>query len=341
MKKLGNSKLIMFLAFVLATIVSVSACSLATPESVYFANIELTDNSDQILVTVSDKDYNKWELIFDVSTTALESVNNQVSIGDLEIQPSEQNYSSQLFENATGVFWILTNTQDQSEFGIKLTQNKTLSIEAVEDYMFFVSDSLKTAYLLLPYDADISGGIKDSVLYATIAIVPLEDPNNIKYSFVAHSYLTDLFSTNFKVYDGLHVFFIHGNGADCVNSIYFTYDQDSFQFLSQTSAWQDDLIDPRNNKLIISSYYYQTRISEIKMIDLDNFEETKFEVSDDEILALLDIETSKSTSSLTTMISSTINNTVSSVLPIFGIYLPLGFVVSLFIVKLKIRNKNQ
>lgn len=341
MKKLGHSKLIVFLALGLATVISVSACSLATPESVYLSKIELTDNSDQILVTISDKDYNKWELIYDIPSMEFESTENQESIGEVKIRPSGQNYSSQLLDNGTGVFWKLTSLDNSSEFEFNLTGNETIAFNVVNDYMFFVSDSLKTAYLILPYDADISGGIKDSVLYATIVVASLEDPQDIKLSFVAHSYLTDLYSASFEVYDGLNLFFIHGNGADCINSIYFTYDQDSFEFLSQTSAWQADLIDPRINKLIVSSYNYQTHISEIKVIDLDNFEETSLEISDDAILTLLGIETSKSSSSLSSAISSTLTDTVSSVLPIFGIYLPMGFVVSIFIVKLKIRNKNQ
>ena len=76
MKKLGHSKLLVFFALGLATIISVSACSLAIPESVYFSNIELTDNSDHIIVTISDENYNKWELIYDIPSMELESSTN-------------------------------------------------------------------------------------------------------------------------------------------------------------------------------------------------------------------------------------------------------------------------
>lgn len=339
MNKLTGSKFIVFFALGISMIISVSACSLAIPETVYISNIELTDNSDQILVKVSDADYHKWELIYDIPSMELKNVDSNVNIADIEIRPSLQNYSSQLFDNGTDALWILTNGEDNSVYEFRFGMNVSRDTEMLVENMFFVSSSLRTAYLILPYDLDTSGGIKDSVLRATVVIASLDDPENIKFSYVAHSYLTDFYSISFELYDGFQIFYLHGNGADCVNSVYFNYDRDSFQFLSQTSAWQRDLIDPRTSKLIVASYAWESGTSEISLTDLNNFKEQSFVVSDDSIMTLLGITTEHT--SLSSESSTTLTDSLSATLPIFGIYLPMGVILLVFIGKWKFRNSNR
>ena len=109
MKRLKRSKYFILLTLALSTIISVSACSLATPETVFISNIELTDNPDEVMINISDADYNKWELIYDIPSMEMRKPSNSVNTTKQELTPSELIFDSQLISNNSDGFWKLTN----------------------------------------------------------------------------------------------------------------------------------------------------------------------------------------------------------------------------------------
>jgi hypothetical protein len=115
-----------------------------------------------------------------------------------------------------------------------------------------------------------------------------------------------------------------------VNQIYFSYNEINFEFLVQTFAGQRGLIDPRVDKLIMSSCGWDNQVSQIKLIDLNNYEESKLEIDANQIEALLEIDTKTSNSG-----NSTTTESLSAVLPTFSLFSSVGIVITISIISKK------
>ncbi|MHA2099841.1 MAG: hypothetical protein ACW99A_14280, partial [Candidatus Kariarchaeaceae archaeon] len=147
---MAKSKIILILAVGLSTIVSISACSIALPNFVYFYNAELTENPDLIIIEIADGDYNKWDLVYDIQNNELREKKDEVSIQDVKLTSSAQNYNSSLNLNETGAFWELKDENNSVIFDINLQINDLTLIDSSQGFVAFVSESLNTAYMILP-----------------------------------------------------------------------------------------------------------------------------------------------------------------------------------------------
>lgn len=331
MGRLRHSKLILFIIVSLSTIISVSACSLAIPDFEYISNIALTEDSNKVLITVQNSDFNQWKLTYDLSTNELQEVDRELDGIDLEPNVSPQDFVSNLEHHVEGLEWVLSMTDGTEIFDTILSINTTSEIDLTESNVFFVSESLQIAYLILPVDLEMTDNPTAGVVKSTIIIVPFDNPQSYKMVFEAHSYLQNLKYIYFNVYDEFQLLRIQGNGADCVNSIYFIYDSESFEFLVQSFAADRDRIDPRIGKLIISSYGWESQISEITLYNLETGEIENHSISDYKIREVLAIEETEST-----LPKPTISEEITATLPIFTVATSISMLLIIVIV----RNKN-
>lgn len=292
-----------FVVLGLISILSTSACSIAVPEFLHISNIELTDDETKIHFTISDDDYNNWEVVYNLFENQIQTLGSEQIITDLGMRPTIQNYITRLYENNGLSYWELKDSENNLLFNIEIELNTSDIVFVSENLSSFFSVKLNTAYLIIPnflYDTSI---VEYDGEYATVVIAQMDNLENLTYLVETEWYR---YGNSFSIYDEYQLLRLQGNGADCVNSVYFTFGIDTFDFLVKTTAGQRELLDHRSGFMYVSSYQWAEHTSTLQTINLNDYETHAVTWESEQLRAIIDDDIDTISDSLTLPVLSLI-----------------------------------